>query len=417
MRKTTTHSILLAIMSLWTGISASAYDFRSEDGLCYNILSEEDRTVEVTHKYRSNLTEQIDYVSGDLNIPPKVIHNSKTYTVTSIGNEAFLCCIRLTSITLPNYLTSIGYKAFKNCSVTSITLSNSLTKIDGEAFYGCSGLTSLTLPNSLTSIDEYAFSGCSGLTSLTLPNSLTSIGKGAFSGCSGLTNINVEVGNTVYSSADGVLYNKDATELIRCPQGKSSVLKLPETLISIAKGAFWGCSRLTSLTLLNSLTEIGEEAFSRCSGLTSLTLPNSLTSIGEYAFAGCSALEKIINLRRDPIECDPKFPGNVQINAVLYIPLGTMAEYGKVDPWRNFWIIKEMDPSGIEEIETADDADFRISVERGILTIDGMSSSAVVSIHDMQGRCIYSGNGRCFDNLTPGIYMLRVGNKTVKFVI
>lgn len=94
-----------------------------------------------------------------------------------------------------------------------------------------------------------------------------------------------------------------------------------------------------------------------------------------------------------------------------------MAEYGKVDPWRNFWIIKEMDPSGIEEIETADDADFRISVERGILTIDGMSSSAVVSIHDMQGRCIYSGNGRCFDNLTPGIYMLRVGNKTVKFVI
>ena len=96
----------------------------------------------------------------------------------------------LTSITLPNSVTSIGSNAFEGCSgLTTITLSNSITSIGSNAFGGCSGLTTITLPNSLTSIGEAAFEGCSGLTMLTLPNSITSIGKAAFLGCSGLTTI------------------------------------------------------------------------------------------------------------------------------------------------------------------------------------------------------------------------------------
>ena len=86
----------------------------------------------------------------------------------------------------------IGEKAFTDCSrLTSLTLPDGITSIGSRAFYGCSGLTSLTLPAGITSIDKYAFSGCSRLTSLTLPAGITSIGEFAFSYCSGLTSIYV----------------------------------------------------------------------------------------------------------------------------------------------------------------------------------------------------------------------------------
>ena len=109
-----------------------------------------------------------------------------------IGEYAFKDCSRLTSLTLPVGITSIGYDAFAYCSgLTSLTLPAGITSIGEYAFYGCSGLTSLNLPAGITSIDKYAFSGCSRLTSLTLPAGITSIGEFAFSYCSGLTSIYV----------------------------------------------------------------------------------------------------------------------------------------------------------------------------------------------------------------------------------
>ena len=109
-----------------------------------------------------------------------------------IGEYAFKDCSRLTSLTLPVGITSIGYDAFAYCSgLTSLTLPAGITSIGEYAFSRCSGLTSLTLPAGITSIDKYAFSGCSRLTSLTLPAGITSIGEFAFSYCSGLTSIYV----------------------------------------------------------------------------------------------------------------------------------------------------------------------------------------------------------------------------------
>ena len=111
--------------------------------------------------------------SEDIVIPPTVIYNETTYSVTSIGGGAFYKCTGLTSITIPNSVTSIG----------------------GGAFADCTGLTSVTIPNSVTSIGSGAFSYCTGLTSMTIPNSVTSIGEGAFSGCEGLTSMTVEATN------------------------------------------------------------------------------------------------------------------------------------------------------------------------------------------------------------------------------
>jgi hypothetical protein len=85
--------------------------------------------------------------------------------VTSIGNRAFYNCSSLTSITIPNSVTSIGDYAFAYCSLTSVTIPNSVTSIGNNAFAYCS-LTSVTIPNSVTSIGDYAFRSCSSLTSI-----------------------------------------------------------------------------------------------------------------------------------------------------------------------------------------------------------------------------------------------------------
>ncbi|MDR1792468.1 MAG: leucine-rich repeat protein [Bacteroidales bacterium] len=224
-------------------------------------------------------------------------------------------------------------------SVTGGTnnLTYSVTSIGNYAFLYCFGLTSVTIGNSVTSIGSGAFRSCSGLTSVTIPNSVTSIGSSAFYNCSGLTAINVDAGNLVYNSIDGILCKYDT--LFLCPAGKTGGLTIPNSVMSIGGGAFEGCSSLTSVTIGNSVTSIGVNAFYDCSGLTSvtwnavnctlpttstycpfynltsitnvtigdsvqvipnglfygcsgitgtLTIPNSVTSIGSYAFYGCS---------------------------------------------------------------------------------------------------------------------------------
>ena len=216
-------------------------------------------------------------------------------SVTSIGYEAFDYCESLTSITIPNSVTSIGRSAFDNCtSLTSITIPNSVTSIGGDAFYGCTSLTSITIPNSVTSIGGDAFYGCTSLTSVTIGNSVTSIGGNPFSGCKSLLSIEVSDNNKNYSSFDGILFNKNKSELIAYPAGKTdSEYAIPNSVTSIGSYAFYGCTSLTSVEIPDGVTSIDWHAFSNCTNLTSIIIPNSVTSVGSYAFEYCTSLTSI----------------------------------------------------------------------------------------------------------------------------
>jgi len=201
-------------------------------------------------------------------------------SVTRIGNGAFSNCDNLTSITIPNSVKSIGAYTFRGCEkLKSVTIPNSVKSIGSYAFIDCRGLTSITIPNSVTSIGDEAFSGCKNLTSVTIGNSVTSIGDEAFRGCTGLTS--VTIGNSVKSIGDEVF--RDCTGL--------TSITIPNSVTSIGEMAFFECGNLTSVTIGNRVKSIGKAAFYGCSGLTSITIPNSVKSIGVQVFEKCKGLK------------------------------------------------------------------------------------------------------------------------------
>ena len=241
---------------------------------------------------------------GKITIPETVSYAGTTYSVTSIGLQAFMNCVDLISVTLPSGITSIGSQAFYGCSnLNSINLPGGLTKIDGWAFRDCSSLTSIDIPAGIDAISDNTFDGCKGIISLTLPTGLKTVGSQAFANMS-ISILNLPLGLT--SIGSGAFFNLKNMSTISLPAGITTIehgtfagcLKLlnvnfSPNIISIGNNAFQNCGSLTSINLPSKLTTIGNRAFLSCYGLTSISLPSSVISIGDNTFESCAKLSTV----------------------------------------------------------------------------------------------------------------------------
>ena len=246
-------------------------------------------------------------------------------SITSIGEKAFNGCESLTSVLFGknSQLSSIGPGAFNYCySLESITIPESVTNIGSDAFIYCYGLRSVTFGENsqLTSIGDGAFNWCESLESITIPASVTSIGEWAFVECYrlvevwNLSKLNITAGSEdngyvgyyakrvetepsesyVYTDENGyVIYYDGKVKALINYTGNETKLTIPDDITEINGYAFSYCESLKSITVPDSVTSIGDWAFCCCAKLTSITIPDSVTSIGDGAFNWCESLESI----------------------------------------------------------------------------------------------------------------------------
>jgi hypothetical protein len=278
--------------------------------LCISVVAEP----EIQSDGNQNMNNITIDENGNVFVSPLKYHISSDTTAEVIYDESYK---ELKSVVIPSKI-QIDVFSYPLTSIgeLSIKIPSSVTSIGDGAFRDCSGLTSIDIPSSVISIGYEAFYDCSGLTHIEIPSSVTNIEKNAFGSCDVLSSINVVSDNSIYSSEDGVLYDKNKRKLICVPAGKngkfvipSSVtsigsyafmycrgltsIEIPSSVTSIENEAFWNCHSLTSIEIPSSVTSIENDVFWNCCGLTSIRIPSSVISIGNYAFSDCRALTSI----------------------------------------------------------------------------------------------------------------------------
>ena len=277
-----------------------------------------------------------------------------------IGSCAFRDCSRLTSLNLPDGITSIGDKAFYFCRrLTSLNLPDGITSIGRYAFEFCDGLTSLNLPTGITEISEGAFWNCCGLTSLNLPASITKIGKLAFKFCDGLTSLNLSTGITEIGprAFEGCYRLKEVRFCINDNLDTYLTKGHPSIDVNCGIKYYINDKEITNIEIPSNVTTLGNCVFQGCSGLTSLTLPAGITEIGWSVFRGCSGLTSIYVYAEKVPGYSNVFEGVDAKKCTLYVPMGTYSDYWLSGFGDYFENIVEFDVTGIDKTTTSTDVE------------------------------------------------------------
>ena len=215
--------------------------------------------------------------------------------VIGIATNAFKYCENLNEVHIPQGVKHIGAGAFYRCmSLTDIVLPDSVEVLESSAFSSCSSLKSVKLGSSLRQLGEYAFGFCSLITEIELPASLSDMSFNSFQGCISLESINIAKENSVYSSIDGVWFDKSGSVLISCPMGKSGDYVVPDGVTTIPSYAFDSNQKLTSVTLPVGVTKIEKTAFIGCASLVTVIIREGITEIKEFTFGDCPELSLVM---------------------------------------------------------------------------------------------------------------------------
>ena len=362
---------LLAAALMLACVNAAAQTFTA-DGINYNVTSEADMACEVVENYQAGY-------SGDVVIPAQVTADGKTYTVTAVGENAFIND-EVKSVKLPSTVTEIKNSAFYMCqNLTDVDLGGNVKTIGGSAFTMCP-IASITLPETLESIGGQAFY-MGKLSSVELPSSLKEIGMLAFGG----------------------------TPL-------TSVV-IPNSVTEVGDGAFMNCTSLKNAVVSNSVNVINSMLFNGCTALEDVTIGSSVTEILTAAFQSCTSLKTVTMMCTVPptTYSDQQYPFNeVPIgNATLRVPAGSAQAYKAADTWKDFGTIVEFTPTGISNAVAA--TDFAVKASGGVITVSGVEGE--VSVYDVSGAkvaAVKASGGATIAVPAHGIYVVKAGGKTVK---
>lgn len=359
------------VIALLSSVSSFAYDVQV-NGINYNIKKSQWAAVTTSS------------CSGSVTIPDAISYNGESFPVKEIEKSAFYNCKQLTSINLPNTITTIGNSAFEYCyKLASIVIPNSVTKIEDYTFLHCEELASVTLPAALTEIGDNAFKRCYKLSSITIPDNVTTIGKYAFDECKALTKIVIPANvstindspfirctslrsiivseeNKTFDSRNNcnAIINTSTNTLVIGCNGST----VPSSVEYIGGYAFHG-TELTSITLPN-VRHIYTTAFAGCKKLKTVTLGKSVSYLSAYAFSGCSNLEDVYCLNENVPEVEQwigeytQFQGCDVEYVTLHVPTESLEAYKTAVMWKEFGTIVALtEADGIESVNTTKQKD------------------------------------------------------------
>ena len=257
--------------------------------------------------------------SGALTIPSTVEIGRESYTVTAIGDMAFMGCVKLTSVLLPATVQTIG---------------------EG-AFYGCTGLTDMVLPESVSAIGAEAFGDCTALASLTANENLKTIGRSAFAGCTALT-----------------------------------AVALPDGVTTLGASAFYGCTSLESAVLGIGIEKLDANLFKDNTSLTRVVVNGAIETIASNTFSGCSALERLYINSSLPSGAGSGTFSKVPESCQIFVPAESCDEYAAADYWNQFEILPWLDELAI--VSTTPEMTF----DGGeLLEIDGKTTTFTITFN------------------------------------
>lgn len=244
----------------------------------------------------------------NINLPDGLtsIGNSADHYFHTSGCYSFSGCTSLKEIVIPDSVTEIGSHAFSGCtSLSKVKLPKNLTSINSDVFSGCTSLAEIVIPDSVTSIGGSAFSNCTSLESITIGSGVESLGDEWIASCRRLENITVSPENKNYSSVDGVLFNKDKSELSAYPIGnKRSSYTIPDGVEKIGKKAFYGCRYIESLTIPVSVAEIEASALGNCYDIRAVYYLGTREQWKEVVIGADNYMFALVNVRcADDSQC------------------------------------------------------------------------------------------------------------------
>ena len=321
----------------------------------YNSVSDFTSTLSATNRYAyfNGTAEQTEYFDGD-DYSVNIIRQNATAlspkfenlygiilpdSITTIADFGLSSSKKLSAITIPSGVTTIGTRAFYTCSNLEQINVNSMN----NAYYSSNGVlynkaqttlilypssknnTDYSILSTVTSITEFSFYNCTNLILITIPASVTEIGNSAFRDCKNLQSVNFGDNSQLQSIGDSAFSGCRSLTSITIPEG----------VTSIGYSAFFNCTNLTEITIPEGVTSIGTSAFENCRSLTSITIPEGVTSIGTLAFDGCTSL----TIMRIEAITPPTLSSTSAISSAttrIYIPAGTLSAYQSATNWSNF---------------------------------------------------------------------------------